>query len=185
MKKLTLLLLLVLICGISFAEFRGTEWGMSQKEVMSIEKVELAGDNEFLAGEGTILGYDCIIGYLFAEDKLCRSIYFIDKYLPDRKLIQAFHNLKQSLTEKYGAPQIDLRQILEQDLTSDYSEEDLLTLGYIEYLVEWETEKTIIQLTASAEMGNVGLLEVAAVYIGKDYQKLWDDYQKKKSLEDL
>lgn len=182
MKKLTLLLLLVLICGISFAEFRGTEWGMSQKEVMSIEKVELAGDNEFLAGEGTILGYDCIIGYLFAEDKLCRSIYFIDLYLPDRKLIQAFHNLKQSLTEKYGAPQIDLRQILEQDLTSDYSEEDLLTLGYIEYLVEWETEKTIIQLTASAE---IGLLKVAAVYIGKDYQKLWDDYQKKKSLEDL
>lgn len=182
MRKLVLVFLLVLICGISFAEFRGTEWGMSQKEVMSIEKVELAGDNEFLAGEGTILGYDCIIGYRFAEDKLCHSIYFIDKYLPDRKLIQAFHNLKQSLTEKYGAPQIDLRQILEQDLTSDYSEEDLLTLGYIEYLVEWETEKTIIGLIASAEKG---LLEVAVVYIGKDYQKLWDDYRKKKSLEDL
>jgi hypothetical protein len=135
MKKLTILIILVILFSVSviclFAEeakydFRKTNWGMSKEQVRATEDESLKmkdlekeiKKNDFLVEH---IVYKVRIGdkhyhcdYVFLEDKLYLAHYSPEKRYSDlNNYIRDYEEIKEILIKKYGKPDMKKLKALE------------------------------------------------------------------------
>lgn len=98
MKRTLLVVLMLLLALTVSAQFRGTEWGMTEEEV-----IELEGDlyqpgygayGRELQYSDKILGYDVAVSFAFSEERLVAGTYSFDSKGAD--------SFRRKLEEKYG-----------------------------------------------------------------------------------
>ena len=132
--------------------FRQATWGMSQKEVQTIEGSEgeiLDGSksNRVILGfEHSIAGFPTIIGYSFLNDELVQGVYMFSKdhvqgtiYLEDYAAIQAL------LEKKYGQPKSKEDQWRAETYRQMPGHRDTaIALEQLTVLAVWKTDSTRI-----------------------------------------
>jgi hypothetical protein len=108
---LAFLIIFDIYAQVSKTHFRNTSWGMSEEQVKKIEKSKFEGRK--LMDDGLLLlvykgkqaGYDCSIGYGFAEDRLVEASYrFLIEHTNHNLYIDDYNNVLAQLKEKYGTP---------------------------------------------------------------------------------
>ena len=177
---LTLGLLLGIINISAIAEeytFRKTTWGMSREQGKDTEAKEIGY-------EGSILGLDCWIAYIFAEEKLVRANYSIDGEHSNKNVyIEDYYTLKTALSKKYGEP-LEFEEVWKNDLYEDDPEDWglAISIGHLTYMAEWKTLQTSIILSLSGDNYEINF---QIQYRSKELGELEDREKERKALEDL
>jgi hypothetical protein len=166
------------------SDFRKVKWGMSKKQVKITESGKIERDNErMLAYSGKVSGIECLILYIFAENKLVRAKYvFTPEHTNKNDFIVDYKSVKDGLAKKYGEPKSDDTNWRNDLYKDDYSNWGFaISLGHLMYFAEWETESTEISLILSGENYKTRL---AAEYSSKQFQHLEEKAIEKKTQED-
>jgi hypothetical protein len=164
--------------------FRYTNWGMSQEEVIgSEEKIDPVEKTENMVKYKTqILGKNVELIYLFAQNKLIGSSYKLDEnYLASQHFIRTYNKFKQALMEKYGRPDKETTNWLNNTYRTDRKKWGLaLSLGHTKYASLWNTKDTTIESSLQAE--NYYVL-CAVEYKSADYLHLFDVINKEDQVD--
>jgi len=176
-------------------DFRRARWGMTKTQVLKTETAKLMMDTtirgvDLLIYTGEVAGFNCNIGYIFAEGKLVRGKYmFTHSHSNKNDYILDFNKLKEILTKKYGKP-IEDKRLWKNDLYRDDPQYwgFAISLGHLIYLATWETpatdttDTTIITLLLNGENFEIMF---CIEYLSKNLHKLEEKAIEKKSLEEL
>lgn len=96
-----------------YYKLRNTKWGMKKSQVKKIEKTESCNNPIELEDQGniTILSYDaalfekdCIVSYIFFNDKLIKLRYTFIMPYPTESYVVDFHKVGVVLSELFGDP---------------------------------------------------------------------------------
>jgi hypothetical protein len=155
--------------------FRNTHWGMNQSQVVRIEgnpdQKDISGGLVEIQYAKKISNMDCMVGYVFADNKLAKAKYsFIAKYVDKNQYIHNYHEIKDLLVAKYGDSEnetISWKDKTYKDDRSDWG--TAVGLGHLELNSLWQDADTKIQLRLHGDNGRVFL---AVVYSGLDYIEL-------------
>jgi len=165
--------------------FRKSEWGASKAQVKNEEKLKLLQeDDNILAYQSTVLGFDALIGYIFTGDKLTRGKYvFQEEHSNKSDFISDYETLKKLLTKKFGKPKKD-KTIWKNDLYRDDYEDwgTAISIGHLLYFATWETEESEITLMLSGENYKINLLTEFLSIKLKDYE---ENIKEKEALDDF
>lgn len=155
-------------------QFRQTYWGMSRREVVDVEgppdKQKKSGGLGVITYQQRLMNRDCVLEYVFAEDKLAAAKYeFISSHLGENRGIQDYMSLKKMLVQKYGKPyQDEIKWDSSSDKKSPCKGKALVS-GELRYEASWRTPKTEISLHLYGERGQVNL-EIE--YKGLQYKEM-------------
>ena len=118
-----------------------------------------------------ISNMDCMVGYVFADNKLAKAKYsFIARFDDKNQYIHNYNKIKDILMEKYGDSENE--KILWKDKRYKDDRADwgmAVGLGHLELNSLWQDAETKIQLRLHGENGRIFL---AAMYSGLDYVDL-------------
>ena len=141
---------LLLLGGASqVQDFRETAWGMSPSQVKHAENLRLESqDRETMTYKGALAGLESEVVYHFADDRLVEGQYVIThKHWEREGYIEAYANLKNLLTQKYGEPVIDETKWTNHQYEHTESQWGLaVAMGQLTYQCVWETERTVISM---------------------------------------
>jgi predicted RND superfamily exporter protein len=157
--------------------FRKTTWGMSQEEVKKSESLVPSEKDSFLSYKDSINGLDATLSYAFVDDKLAKAMYSIkETHTNKNDYISDYKDLKKLLTEKYGEPFED-NEIWSKSLYKNDPEEYGLavSLGHLNYLTQWETEDTVVNLVLFGENYKI---THTIMYESKNYSGEYDEKRK-------
>ena len=108
MKKLLLLLLFVPLISFGQTDFRKMSWGDSVEDLKKTypEAIFEKGSQEgldMLMQEGTLIGINVFIIYVFSENELVAGMYNIHPlgYKDSKDRLRDFNNISARLNEKY------------------------------------------------------------------------------------
>jgi hypothetical protein len=155
--------------------FRNTYWGMNQDQVVGIEgspdQSENSGGLAVIQYAKNISNMDCMVGYVFADNKLAKAKYsFIARYEDKNQYIRNYNKIRDILLEKYGKSEKERILWKNKTYKDDRSNWGLaLGLGHLEINSHWQDADTKIQLRLHGENGRVFL---AVMYSGLDYIEL-------------
>ncbi|MFA6290673.1 MAG: hypothetical protein WC637_02765 [Victivallales bacterium] len=164
--------------------FRNTSWGMSLREVKSIESsTELMDErDDSLTYSGKLVGHEAFINYKFSGGTLDTGTYLIYNE-DDDEVVAAYFKLKEMLLKKYGKPDsINIEQKHPSgklSLDSRAEVVDAVTSGLVSLENTWKTPDTRIALTCKKDADKRRAVTIA-IYVDKDMLK--DDV--KESFED-
>lgn len=155
--------------------FRSTRWGMNQAQVVRLEGSpnyrENSGGLDIIQYPQTILDMDCMIGYVFADNKLAKAKYsFLANYEDKNQYIREYEKIRDILVQKYGKPEAE--RILWQDKQHEDSQSNwglALSLGHCEFNSQWQDSETVIQLRLYGGKNRVYLV---VLYSGLRYLEL-------------
>jgi len=155
--------------------FRNTRWGMNKENVLKIEgrpqKQETSEGLDIFQYPKKILNMDCLIGYVFAEDKLAKTKYsFFSRHENKDLYIQDYEKIKKILTQKYGKPQY--QKVFWQD--PEYKDKrsswgKAVSSGRLEFASGWQDSETEILLRLFGWDGRIFLV---AEYSSLKYKDL-------------
>ncbi len=155
--------------------FRSARWGMSKQQILRLEghPDQQANTNglDIVQYLQKILNMDCLIGYVFAENKLVKAKYsFLAKHEDKNQYIQDYSKIRDILVEIYGKPLTD--SALWQN--NRYKEEpsnwgQALSQGHLMFDSTWQDSDTEIHLQLHGEMEKTFLV---VEYAGLDYKDL-------------
>lgn len=190
LRKLFLLaLMVILLTGstLGWAEnfdFRHTKWGMTQDEVMDSEAkmVPVEKNRQFIRYKTQILGKNVELLYLFAANKLIGSSYKLDdNYLNSQHFITTYKQFKQALIRKYGQPNEDTADWLNEAYKIDRKKWGLaLSLGHTKYASLWNTNHTTIE--SSLQENNHSVLCLVE-YKSTEYSHLFAEISKENRID--
>ena len=167
-------------------DFRHTRWGMTQGEVIgSEEKMDPVEKAENLIKYKTkILGKNVELLYKFAQNKLIGSSYKLDdNYLNSRHFIGTYNKFKQALISKYGQPDQETTNWLNDTFKNDRTKWGLaLSLGHTEYAASWNTQYTTIACSLKEENYYVLCL---VEYWSTEHSHLSNEFRKDEKPEDI
>lgn len=155
--------------------FRNTYWGMNKAQVARIEGNPDQRDN---SGGLAVIQYskkisdmDCMIGYVFADNKLAKAKYsFIAKYEDKNQYIHNYKKIRDILVKKYGNAEAEKTLWQNKTYKDERSNWGLaLSLGHLELNSLWQDSDTEIQLRLNGENGRVFLV---VLYSGLSYMEL-------------
>lgn len=132
--------------------FRNTSWGMNQTQVVRLEGNPAVRENsdglDIIQYPEKILEMDCMIGYVFTDNKLAKARYsFLVKHVDNNQYFQDYRNIKDILIQKYGNPESEKTLWHEKAYRNDQSNWGLaLSLGHLEFDSLWLDSETEIQL---------------------------------------
>ncbi|UCE42922.1 MAG: hypothetical protein JSV17_08230 [Candidatus Aminicenantes bacterium] len=155
--------------------FRNTRWGMDKAQVVRIEGYpnhrENSGGLDIIQYSQKILNMDCMIGYVFAYNKLAKAKYsFLAKYKDKNQYIHSFEKIKNILQQKYGKPKSEKVLWHDKRYQGDHSNWGLaLSQGHLEFSSLWKDSETEVQLRVYGGRGRVFLV---ALYSGLEYMDL-------------
>lgn len=174
--------------GADDYDFRKTRWGMSKEEVKASEhrdvydvyREETSEGIEVLIYEDNLLGNECLLGYIFADDQLTRTKYiFTHDHSNHMGFIYDYEDLKEALTKKYGIPTKD-KTFWNGEEDSDNSHprdgHDLF-MGRLSYGSSWKTETTGIWLYLTGQDYDIQLI---LEYFSKNLSYLEEDFLQEK-----
>ncbi len=155
--------------------FRNTRWGMNKAQVVRIEgspiQRENSGGLDIIQYPQKILNMDCMIGYVFAYNKLAKAKYsFFANYEDKNQYIHSYEKIRDILARKYGKSEAE--KVLWQD--KQYQDDRLnwglaLSLGHLEFSSLWKDSETEIQLRVYGERNRIFLV---VLYSGLEYMDL-------------
>ena len=165
--------------------FRHTRWGMTEEEVMATEKngsTAIEKNKNMIKYKIQILDKNFVLIYLFVQNKLIGSLYKLDeKYLNSEHFIQTYIELKEELMMKYGQPNRETTNWLNDTYRNARNKWGLaLSLGHFEYITLWETQNTTIECSLRAENYNVLCL---VEYWSVEYSHLSKEINKEDKLD--
>jgi hypothetical protein len=166
-------------------DFRKATWGMSKKQVKATESGKIVrDDDDVLAYSGTVSGMEALIAYIFTDSKLVRAKYvFLPDHTNKNDYIVDYKNVKETLTDKYGAAKSDDSYWRNDLYKTDYSEWGFaVSLGHLTYSADWETESTEISLILSGENYKINL---ATEYTSKQFKSLEETARQKKKKNEF
>jgi len=184
MKKFLVLSLLFIafVSSVVAHDFRKADWGMSKEQVKNIEVNKLFKEtDEFLAFNGIIGGYECIMYYNFAYDKLISARYIItQKRDKSIKYIDDYELIKSGLNAKYGIAKED-ETVWKSDMyRKDYNNwGEALIKGQLILFSSWLLDNTSIFYTINASSGD---LEHILEYNSRNLSPLGDRLRYKRAL---
>ena len=127
--------------------FRGTQWGMSKKDVRSIETADFSQEEpDQLFYNSKVAGLDCSIDYEFYHDSLWSAGYFFNEtHTNQNDYIDDYNNIKEILLEKYGEPLAE-EITWRNDLYKDDPQQQgfAISLGHLIYTSSWLFGDTFI-----------------------------------------
>ncbi|MDA1348220.1 MAG: hypothetical protein O3A47_05045 [Chloroflexi bacterium] len=127
-------------------DFRRVRWGMSSREVAQSESLEALGPEDRVSGK--IGGLTVHVGHVFHSDELVGTVCRLaDPHDENSDFSADFDSLKAALSRQYGLPDKDTANWW-NDQFSDYPQfyGTAISLGHLEYNVQWETERTVVSL---------------------------------------
>jgi len=155
--------------------FRNTYWGMNKAQVVRIEG---RPDQQDDSGSLVIIQYaekisdmDCMIGYVFADNKLAWAKFsFLGKYTDKNQYIYNYRKIKDILVEEHGKAE-DEKTLWQDSLYEDDRPNWglALSLGHLEFNSLWKDSDTEIQLRLYGGNGRVFLV---VLYSGLGYVEL-------------
>lgn len=159
----------------SATNFRNTRWGMDKAEVVRIEgrpdHDENSGGMDIIQYPQRVLDMDCIVGYVFAYNKLAKAKYsFLARYEDKNQYIRNYEKLKDVLIQKYGKPSSEKtlwQDKYYQNVRSQWGE--ALSRGQVEFDSLWRDAETEIQLRAYGGRDRVYLI---ILYSGIEYMDI-------------
>lgn len=167
-------------------DFRKTKWGYSKYQVLSSEKLKpMIDTNNIIGYETTIAGMKCLIGYIFANNKLTRSKYvFEEEHSNLNDYIVDYEMLKGFLNKKYGNYSNKDDAFWLNDLYKDDVQQRgfAISLGQLFYQSNWPTQKTNIDLLLSGENYKISLV---IEYVSKQFKNLEEKLKEKNTLKDF
>ena len=155
--------------------FRNTRWGMNKVQVVRIERSpnhrENSGGLDIIQYPQKILNMDCMIGYVFADNKLAKAKYsFLANHEDKNQHIHDFEKVRDILIQKYGKPAAEKALWQDKMYKDDHSNWGLaLSLGHVEFNSRWRDSETEIQLRLYRERDRVFLV---VLYSGLEYSEL-------------
>lgn len=153
--------------------FRQTRWGMSKERVLELEgepsHQRIVDGLEMIGYRQKVMDFDCLIEYVFEENKLIRGKYiFLEEHKYKNQYIGDYKKIKDMLIEKYEQPEKDNVTWRNTLFKEDYSRWGLaVSLGHLEYSSLWKTPETEILLRLSGDDMKVSL---AIEYTGLEYK---------------
>lgn len=165
--------------------FRQTKWTFSKDQVLKTEDLKLIVDEkDMLIYGGKLSNLAADVIYLFSDNKLVRSKYFIkEKHSNKNDYISDYLNLKEALTSKYGKPKNDnitWRNKLYKDDIENFG--TAISIGHLVYFCEWQTPLTAITIALIGENYEISL---QIEYKSRVHQHIESDAKKEKLLNDL
>ena len=178
MRRAFLLVLLVVVASISFAQFRGYEWGTPLGDIL----------DELGPADNVGLQY-----YAFMpddNDKWARVFYgledgrlasgrllYAEEYWGEAAAIRKFNEISEVLTSLYGDPIQSVMNWASDSSRRLYS--DNLPFALIKDFIQpqhaWGTDEMLIQMTLYSD-GPMIMIE----YISMELSDEWNDWQEKK-----
>lgn len=137
--------------------FRVGFWGDDAETIKKYETAEFYGE-----AEGGLVYYTDVAGkpaYVFYSFDEVGALYqggyqFTTIYKQGALYISEYNILKESLSSKYGSPEID--EIKKLSKLADYADEGMaLELGYTMYQTKWKVENTEILLAMISQTDDV------------------------------
>jgi hypothetical protein len=166
--------------------FRSTRWGMSKEQVVGIEgrpnHLENSKGLDFIQYPQRILNMNCLIGYMFAENKLAKAKYsFLGKRGDKKHYIQEYDKIKEILIKIYGKPVNEWAVWYDPQYKNDHSSWELAVCqGHLELNSKWKDTETEILLHLS---GGNNRLSLEVDYSGLEYMDLAKKAQAKSPLD--
>lgn len=167
-------------------DFRQTKWGFTTDQVKKIE-----GDEPYINTENTlaykksVAGLDCLIGYMFIENKLVRAKYiFEEEHTNKNDYISDYNKIKGVLTEKYGDKKESNDAIWNNDLYKDSFQDYglAISIGHLIYISSWDTNTTKIALVLRGDNYKIDLV---TEYSSKQYSQLTEQVKKQSLIKDF
>lgn len=134
--------------------FRDTEWGMSKQQVINTEGRKPDYETDTILGyEGTITGFESLIGYYFVNGELYQGMYILShQHTNKTDYIYDYNKIKKLLIDKYGQPTQDYifwKDDLYRDDPDDWGM--AIITGDLWYVSGWESNGTRIMLSLSGD----------------------------------
>lgn len=165
--------------------FRKTNWGMSKEEVKAIEgRIDADDSGNALTFNSQVAGLDCLVIYIFVQNKLVRGKYAITtQHSNDNSYLTDYANLKEMLSKKYGKPVKD-NVWWADDLYKDNPPEWGMAVGagHLTLYSEWSTPETLVNVILSGDNYQIHL---GIEYVSKQLGYLEDQEKEQQALEDL
>lgn len=141
-------------------DFRKAHWGLGKARVKKIENEEIIQeDDNLIAYEGSVLGLDCYIVYIFAQNKLVRAKYvFINKHSNKNDFIDDYATIKNALIKKYDKPSADevyWKNNLYKDDVEGWGM--AVSAGHLVYYSSWESGSTQVFSSLTGENYDISL----------------------------
>lgn len=152
--------------------FRNTRWGMNRTQVVRIEgrpnQRESSGGLDIIQYPQKILDMDCMVGYVFAYNRLAKAKYsFLADYEDKNQYISSYKKIRDILIQKYGKPENERVVWQDKQYQDDRSKWGLaLSQGHLELNSLWKDSETEIELRAYGLKNRVFLV---ALYSGLNY----------------
>jgi hypothetical protein len=159
----------------SKTNFRNTRWGMNKTQVVRIEgspnQRENSGGMDIIQYPQKVLNMDCMIGYVFAYNKLAKAKYsFLANYEDKNQYIRSYDKIRDILIQKYGKPEAEKVLWQDKQYQADRSKWGLaLSQGHLEFNSLWKDSETEIQLRVYGGRNRIFLV---ALYSGLEYMDL-------------
>ncbi len=166
--------------------FRSTRWGMSKEQVVRIEgKPDHLKNSEgldFIQYPQRILNMDCMIGYVFVENKLAKARYsFLGKRGDENQYIEEYDKIKEILVNIYGKPGNEWAVWHDPRYKNDPANWELAVCqGHLEMNSKWTDPETEILLHLS---GGKNRLSLEVDYSGIEYMDLAKKAQARSLLD--
>ena len=143
-------------------DFRQTHWGMSKAEVRAVETArptEDPDDEGYLLYRDSVEGLNCLLGYLFINDRLVRALYVIDqKHTDPTDYLSDYQRLKQALNQEYGQPAED-QEVWSNNLYRGKRAEygNAVSLGHLKRYTAWKTPTSDIDIFLTGNNRRINL----------------------------
>lgn len=161
--------------AIQETHFRRARWGMSKQQILRQEgypdRQENTNGLDIIQYLQEVLNMDCLIGYVFAENKLVKATYsFSAEHGDNNQYIQDYSKIRDILVEKYGKPLTDSalwQNSRYKDQPSNWGQ--ALGLGHLKFDSTWQDSETEIHLQLQGGREKISL---AVEYAGLNYKYL-------------
>ncbi len=155
--------------------FRGARWGMTKQQILRLEghpdQEDSSDGMDVIQYLQEILNMDCMIGFVFAENKLVKAKYsFLARHEDKNQYIRDYSKIRDILVEKYGNPETESARWEDnryKDEPSNWGE--ALSLGHLKFDTTWQDSETEIHLQIQG--GREKILLVVE-YAGLNYKDL-------------
>ena len=142
------------------ADFRNVNWSMTVEEVKNAETAKLRQENAKALVYSTTLNNDNFyLVYHFGEEGLYHAFYqYNEKHTNKNSFLNAYDDLKTILQNKYGTPEVDKVDWL-NDLHINNPENYGLAIstGHLEKRAQWSTDTTQVDLILSGDNFKINL----------------------------
>ena len=155
--------------------FRNTSWGMNKAQVVRLEGSPTLRENseglDIIQYPQKILDMDCMIGYVFADNKLAKAKYsFLANHADKKRYFDDYQKIRDILSQKYGKPETDRTLWHDKEHRNDpLNWGKALSLGHLEFNSHWLDSETEIQLRLYGKGNRVFLV---VLYSGLQYVDL-------------